>query len=142
MAELIDRELVCVDHLRPGEILPNRVAVRSVDLLAQNVPVELVQQEVEAELERRPVLLQEIHVAQELDVAQHAGRELGEEIDPLTTVGVRYYRETMIPYWDPETGYRLDLNGAVGMPLWGESSFPPASRRAHPRIELSGVRNS
>ena len=44
----------------------------------------------------------------------------GERIDPLTTIGLRYYRETMVPYWDAEAGYRLDLNAALGMPLFGE----------------------
>lgn len=48
---------------------------------------------------------------------------MGEEIDPLTTVGVRYYHETMVPYWDAEDGYRLDVNAALGMPLFGEDEW-------------------
>lgn len=47
----------------------------------------------------------------------------GERIDPLATVGVRYYRETMVPYWDPETGYRLDMNASLGLPLLGEDKL-------------------
>jgi hypothetical protein len=47
----------------------------------------------------------------------------GERIDPLTTIGLRYYRETYVPYWDPETGYRVDGNIALGLPLFGEDEF-------------------
>ena len=43
------------------------------------------------------------------------------EIDPLTTLGYHYRKDTRVPYWDPETGYFLDANAAVGLPLFGES---------------------
>jgi hypothetical protein len=42
-------------------------------------------------------------------------------IDPLTTVGAHYRHDTRTPYWDPETGYYVDGNVAVGLPLFGES---------------------
>jgi hypothetical protein len=47
----------------------------------------------------------------------------GEKIDPLATIGVRYFRETYVPYWDPEMGFRLDGNAALGLPLFGEDQF-------------------
>ena len=49
-----------------------------------------------------------------------ATKTLGEKVDPLTTIGIRYYRETYVPYWDPEQGFRLDCNAALGLPLFGE----------------------
>jgi hypothetical protein len=58
----------------------------------------------------------------------------GERIDPLTTVGLRYYQETYVPYWDPETGYRVDANVAVGLPLFGEDEFSGLAW-----LQLSGV---
>jgi hypothetical protein len=44
-------------------------------------------------------------------------------IDPLTAVGVHYHRDTQVPYWDPETGTRIDGSVAAGMPLFGESRW-------------------
>jgi hypothetical protein len=40
-------------------------------------------------------------------------------VDPLTTVGAHYRRDTRVPYWDPQTGYYLDGTVAVGIPLFG-----------------------
>jgi hypothetical protein len=48
---------------------------------------------------------------------------LGEKVDPLTTVGVRYFRETYVPYWDPEMGFRVDANAALGLPLFGQDEW-------------------
>jgi hypothetical protein len=42
-------------------------------------------------------------------------------IDPLTTIGVHYRRDSRIPYWDPETGTYLDAHAAVGLPVFGEN---------------------
>ncbi|MBO0701148.1 MAG: hypothetical protein J2P46_22315, partial [Zavarzinella sp.] len=44
-------------------------------------------------------------------------------IDPLTTLGLHYRKDTRVPYWDPETGYWVDGNVALGMPLFGESRW-------------------
>lgn len=44
-------------------------------------------------------------------------------IDPLTTLGYHYRKDTRVPYWDPESGYFLDGNVAVGLPLFGESRW-------------------
>jgi hypothetical protein len=46
-----------------------------------------------------------------------------QQIEPQTMVGLRYYRETYVPYWDPEKGYRLDTNISVGMPVFGEEHW-------------------
>ena len=45
------------------------------------------------------------------------------DIDPLTTLGYHYRKDTRVPYWDPETGYYLDGTVAVGLPLFGESRW-------------------
>lgn len=45
------------------------------------------------------------------------------DIDPLTTLGYHYRKDTRVPYWDPEYGYFLDGNVAVGLPLFGESRW-------------------
>jgi hypothetical protein len=42
-------------------------------------------------------------------------------IDPLTTLGAHYRKDTRTPYWDPESGYYVDGNLALGLPLFGES---------------------
>jgi hypothetical protein len=44
-------------------------------------------------------------------------------IDPLTTVGLHYRRDTRIPYWDPEVGTLIDGNVALGLPLFGENHW-------------------
>jgi hypothetical protein len=44
-------------------------------------------------------------------------------IDPLTTIGVHYRRDSRIPYWDPETGTLLDGNAALGLPVFGENRW-------------------
>lgn len=48
---------------------------------------------------------------------------LGEKIDPLTTIGIRYFRETYVPYWDPEMGFRIDGSAALGLPVFGEEKL-------------------
>lgn len=47
-------------------------------------------------------------------------QQLGERVNPLTTIGSRYYRESYVPYWNPEMGFKLDGNVALGLPLFGE----------------------
>ncbi len=44
-----------------------------------------------------------------------------ERFDTVTAGGVRYYRNYLTPYWDPETGYRLDLNAEAGWQVHGSS---------------------
>jgi Peptidase family M1 domain len=44
-------------------------------------------------------------------------------IDPLTTVGLHYHKDTQIPYWDPDNGWRVDGNVAAGAPLFGEGRW-------------------
>lgn len=55
------------------------------------------------------------------------------DIDPLTTIGLHYRKDTMVPYWDAETGMKIDGNYALGLPLlsqnrtthqaWGQVSY-------------------
>jgi hypothetical protein len=44
-------------------------------------------------------------------------------IDPLTTLGVHYRRDTRIPYWDPEMGTLIAGNAALGLPVFGENRW-------------------
>jgi hypothetical protein len=37
-----------------------------------------------------------------------------------TLVGAHYHLDYLTPYWDPEGGFRFDINGAVGLPIFGE----------------------
>jgi Peptidase family M1 domain len=45
----------------------------------------------------------------------------GVEFDPLTQLGVHYHKDTQIPYWDPEMGYRIDGAYALGVPVFNQS---------------------
>jgi hypothetical protein len=45
------------------------------------------------------------------------------KIDPLTALGLHYRRDTQTPYWDPNTGTRVDGSVALGMPLFGENRW-------------------
>jgi len=45
------------------------------------------------------------------------------KIDPLSAFGLHYRRDTQLPYWDPQTGTRLDGTVALGMPLFGENRW-------------------
>ncbi|MEZ6139987.1 MAG: M1 family aminopeptidase [Zavarzinella sp.] len=45
----------------------------------------------------------------------------GVAVDPLTTVGLHYRKETLMPYWNPDDGYSIDGNVAMGLPLFGEN---------------------
>ena len=40
--------------------------------------------------------------------------------DQQTVVGAHYHLDTMVPYWDPENGYRFDVAFGVGVPILGE----------------------
>ncbi len=42
-----------------------------------------------------------------------------ESYDDSAGVGLRYYRNYQTPYWDPEGGYKLDLNYELGLPIVG-----------------------
>ncbi len=37
-----------------------------------------------------------------------------------TLIGAHYHLDYLTPYWDPEGGFRFDINGAVGLPIFGE----------------------
>lgn len=39
--------------------------------------------------------------------------------DSFAAVGLRYFRNYLTPYWNPEGGYRLDLNYELGLPIVG-----------------------
>jgi outer membrane protein assembly factor BamA len=60
--------------------------------------------------------------------AQRAQTRPGvERYDDLAAVGIRYFRNYLTPYWDPEAGYRLDLfyeNGSTF--LGGDESYNAA----------------
>jgi Peptidase family M1 domain len=45
------------------------------------------------------------------------------QIDPFTGLGLHYHRDTQTPYWDPDTGTRLDASVSAGMPLFGENRW-------------------
>lgn len=38
-------------------------------------------------------------------------------------VGIRWYRNFLTPYWDPEGGYKFDLNLEYGLPIFGTYSW-------------------
>ncbi len=37
-----------------------------------------------------------------------------------TFIGTHYHLDYLTPYWDPEGGFRFDINGAIGLPIFGE----------------------
>ncbi|HMP61280.1 MAG TPA: M1 family aminopeptidase, partial [Gemmatales bacterium] len=39
--------------------------------------------------------------------------------DSFAAVGLRYFRNYLTPYWNPEGGYRLDTNYELGLPILG-----------------------
>lgn len=42
-----------------------------------------------------------------------------ESYDDSAGIGLRYYRNYQTPYWDPEGGYKIDLNYELGLPIVG-----------------------
>jgi hypothetical protein len=43
--------------------------------------------------------------------------------DDSSGVGLRYFRNYYVPYWDPEGGYQVDLNYELGLPIVGDYDF-------------------
>ena len=43
------------------------------------------------------------------------------DIDPLTTIGLHYRKDTLAPYWDAESGMRFDANYALGLPVFSQN---------------------
>jgi hypothetical protein len=43
------------------------------------------------------------------------------DIDPLTTIGLHYRKDTLIPYWDAESGLRFDANYSLGLPVFSQN---------------------
>jgi outer membrane protein assembly factor BamA len=46
-----------------------------------------------------------------------------ESYNDLAGTGLRWYRNYLTPYWDPEGGYKLDLNFEHGLPIVGTYSW-------------------
>jgi hypothetical protein len=41
-------------------------------------------------------------------------------IDQETLAGIHYHQDYLVPYWDPQGGFKLDATYATGIPIFGE----------------------
>jgi outer membrane protein assembly factor BamA len=59
-----------------------------------------------------------------------------DHFDHQTSVGIHYHLDLLTPYWDPESGFRLDASYQTGIPILGD-------QRAFNRVDgqFSFVRN-
>jgi len=84
-----------------------------------------------------PVMYQDAFVAYQDNFLPFPRQAYGERYNNMTLAGYHYQWNMYTPYWDPETGFFLDLVGAVG----GANFSNGTQGIGQGRFELAGVQS-